>query len=653
MRHAITGLLLVLLLPVVVATSPVGFEFVDDGDYLHTWNGNPDGADRANIWQDAASGYSQFFNGFDLDDAKGRAQWLTHRFGLAYYNAGGHFTYFSESVLDDYNLSVQSDNLTFWNQSVVNCDFGPCFGWLRGQERFDRYMENSFFVSSDRAFSFHNALWYVWEFDDVQIENDTVVDEVFYCFLDGGVESCDTFFLDSTEEFEVDGVTQIFIRDSVSKRGHFVFGEDVLRLRYEGDGDVLVMAAMNDGVAPSGWSGTEVVRMWWIDAALAGEVTVDYTGQRSGYIKKVSTGFSYYYEAYYNTNALVGRNVSGSGVEKRGFFTFNLSSLPEDANVTNVSIFLDVVTVADSQPSEWRDRFFSGCNEVVEDGNGLNAGPGTSAGDWDDGHNTGASVIWEDACGYNYPCDAWVVLADDLSDSAALNATRSVRENLSYFIAMRDDSLYEAGQIWEASYGVTSKGKVLLKVWYTYGVTDEAEARVAIVEGILSTGYDLFIYNDTVVDTVMADGVMSNGRFDRVAYSPSSQAWAFNYLTAGDAFTFMSPLYNWSFFWENYSLYYDDIVEQADSFIESTPRMGRLTDCVDVGAEWDCDEICSGFGLTCVEGCYDFDYGSVLTAGIYYFYDNCAESPSGPVAITTCNEEFPVGYDEAVKCCCT
>ena len=100
-------------------------------------------------------------------------------------------------------------------------------------------------------------------------------------------------------------------------------------------------------------------------------------------------------------------------------------------------------------------------------------------------------------------------------------------------------------------------------------VTDEAEARSAVDEGITNTIPDATIFTDRQLYTVNQAGVQEAGRFDKVALL-SSQRWFFNYKTGSETLTGMSGIPTVVNVWENQSLTYSQIVQQVESLISQT-----------------------------------------------------------------------------------
>ena len=100
-------------------------------------------------------------------------------------------------------------------------------------------------------------------------------------------------------------------------------------------------------------------------------------------------------------------------------------------------------------------------------------------------------------------------------------------------------------------------------------VTDENEARQAIVEGIANTIPTASIRTNLQLYTTNTTDHQGTGRFDKVAFL-GSQRWAFNYLTENDTPTGVPPLKTTVNVWEKTGLTYHQIVSQVETFINFT-----------------------------------------------------------------------------------
>ncbi|MEK6917838.1 MAG: hypothetical protein AABW51_02720 [Nanoarchaeota archaeon] len=101
-------------------------------------------------------------------------------------------------------------------------------------------------------------------------------------------------------------------------------------------------------------------------------------------------------------------------------------------------------------------------------------------------------------------------------------------------------------------------------------VTNETEARNAVIQGISNAIPNATIYTDLPLDARYFNGTQKTGSFDKVAFY-NNQIWAFNYITNGENYTNMSSS---SFkvlnVWESTSLSSNDIVSQVQNYISST-----------------------------------------------------------------------------------
>ncbi|MFH1840080.1 MAG: LamG domain-containing protein [Nanoarchaeota archaeon] len=100
-------------------------------------------------------------------------------------------------------------------------------------------------------------------------------------------------------------------------------------------------------------------------------------------------------------------------------------------------------------------------------------------------------------------------------------------------------------------------------------VTNETEARQAILEGINNSIPTATIYIDQQIYTVTLSNQQTMGSFDKVAIL-GNQTWAFNYLTSGESYTNVNGLGTTVNIWENETLSYSQIVTQVESLIDGT-----------------------------------------------------------------------------------
>jgi len=457
---------------------PIGYEYLTSENHLHTWNQNPLGVNESNIWFNASSGYLQFFNGEDKWEALERSKWLTHRFGLAYYNAQG-FNLYSKNKLGEVTSEVYSDNATMWKQLLYDCksiagrEF--CAGWKRKQLLTSTHMENSFYFrvnNTQPPFTFNKPIWYSWGFENISIENDDTYDKVIYCNMTSidrsvpvWVERCDEYRADSQETFEIDNLTYLNIQDSNTKVGHELIWENTtfIRLRHEPDNPML-LAKINNGEPLIDWRGIDSTKMWWID--LTSDTAPDTTNEVTGWINKTA-GIGIKSTAVNNTPPLIGYRRLSPFTQKRGVQTFNVSSLPKYINISSVNLFHSEASHT-SGPFNWKIQIFTtGDGSVASDGyDGGNVGLDNST-DWDDGNST--NVVDFDAdgyCGGNFPCDFWI----KLGKSAETDINQTIQQELDWFtIRIIDVSQHDftSPTSWEYQMQIVARLKSLIKTNYT------------------------------------------------------------------------------------------------------------------------------------------------------------------------------------------
>ena len=100
-------------------------------------------------------------------------------------------------------------------------------------------------------------------------------------------------------------------------------------------------------------------------------------------------------------------------------------------------------------------------------------------------------------------------------------------------------------------------------------VTDEAEARAAITEGISNIISEASVRTDLQLYTTNVTGHQGTGRFDKTTFL-GTQRWAFNYLTGNDTYTLMPGLRTTVNVWEKTGLTYRQIVTQVETLINQT-----------------------------------------------------------------------------------
>lgn len=502
----------------------VGYEYI--GEILHTWIGD---SDKENIWFNSSTGYLQFFNGEDIIDATDRSHWLINRFGLAYYNPNGAFKYISKDHLNNSIHEISIDETTKWNQMLYKClnlstdnnkrEF--CAGWKRGQNVGDTYMKNNFHFSVNETqapFTFAKEMWYVWEFEDIQIENDDNLDYVEYCHnntyeteqynessnttttINVTAYRCDAFDLDSIDSFEIENVKEFYIRDKETLRGHKVIWNDTteVRLRYEGDGDVLLLSPIGTLVD---YEGIESIRMWWIDD-LHERKFADTTQYMSGHIHFESGA----YLTYNNTNPYIGFEDTGrTPPQDRGFIGFNISAMDLNhtyINITSIRFFHGVSSITEegANPTDWINKFYTSRsisdNGKLEKGDWSNFNPAELflTKDWAIYPEDTYLDVWTDN---NYSEEAWVYFNESLHNGS----------DSWYHIVITDNSLASGGDDW--GYTVWLDGRSFLEVNYTvtlptidvnittanftrYNLSNEASGRfIKNITGLVNSTYNL------------------------------------------------------------------------------------------------------------------------------------------------------------------
>ncbi|MFH1376748.1 MAG: hypothetical protein ABIH25_03865 [Candidatus Woesearchaeota archaeon] len=575
----------------ISADSQIGYEHTDN--FLHTWNQNPLGEAEANIWQNVNSNYMQFFNGKNITDAIERSGWVNFVFGLGYYQ-GGSFKTFESDVLSNPIVIIESDNSTYWNQSVYKSEALWGAGWNREQSLNDLFMENTFWW--DTNFESPHQLYYVWKFKDINILNDNSDDIFRYCYdeiisNESVTRHCPEVAIDSTSSFEENIVDSFQIIDSKTKVGHYITWDenDNIILRYDGDGEPMLLRKIEN------LQGYDEIKYNWIDAgqpicengldADGSAIMCNYHNESgSGYIYYYATLMSSGYLAYIDVNLKIGeRRVVSNSTEYRGYYLFdtNTSGIPEGSNITAVSIWHGVppVPFATGTVSDWRSGFYTCGDDCIMDDGGINNtetefndGNYTTLIDWDDDTGKHSPI-----CGGNEPCESLIMLGDDVNDIAVKDFQEAFDNNRFYSVVIRDASLWSSDEEWwHLSDGVDSNGAdstnmTYLKINFTAPdyVYNETEARDAISEGINNTIPTATQYQDQQIYTVTLNNTQTTGYFDFIAIL-NNQTWAFNYLTGSDSYTNVNSLSYIVNVWENEKLNYDEIVTQVESLINDT-----------------------------------------------------------------------------------
>ncbi|MFH1376600.1 MAG: LamG domain-containing protein [Candidatus Woesearchaeota archaeon] len=575
------------------AETNIGYEYTDN--FLHTWNQNPLGEAESNIWQNISSDYTQFFNGANLTDARERSTWLTNEFGLGYYQ-NTNFNWLSQNHLSNFTNIIESDNQTYWNQSIYKCKSNNnqeyCAGWIRGQKLNDKYMENSFTWWAPNQFNTNIPIYYVWKLKDINIENNNDYDKVYYCNIQNiGNDTnpyydriCSSFTLDNKDSFEILNLTDfIEIRDKESERGHIIKWNDTtnMRLRYEGDGNILLLLQIKN------INTQDKVELYWIDAGPIsctsgdGIICVDDDYEVSGYINGQKSN----YTAFNNTDPRTGRDRRSPLTEWRAYFAFNLndSNIPKDAYNFTIRIWngLTEYSPENDGPSDWKTKIYTCGDDCVADGSGLEGG--ATGGDWADGNYSGIEINWDEEptnCIANNPCETYITIANSTIGSDVIKQFNLSLQNDRWFhVIYWDNSDYLSDQHWYSNWDISgadgdSTIRNLLNITYTLPPTDnETEAREAISEGINNIIPTSIEYQDKQIYTVGLDRANTIGSFDAVAVL-NNQDWAFNYITSNESYTNVNPLLNILNVLENENLNYNQIVSGTETSIKDNIMYG-------------------------------------------------------------------------------
>jgi len=579
--------LIILTISISSADTNIGYEYTNN--FLHTWNQNPLGEAESNIWQNITSDYTQFFNGANLTDARERSTWLTNEFGLGYYQ-NTNFNWLSQNHLSDYTNIIESDNETYWNQSIYKCKTNNnqkyCAGWIRGQKLNDKYMENSFVWWAPNQFNTNIPIYYVWKLKDINIENDNDYDKVFYCNIENiGNETdpyydriCSSFTLNNPDSFEILNLTDFEIRDKETERGHVIIWNDTteMKLRYEGDGNILLMSKINN------INTQDKVELYWIDAGPIsctsgnGIICIDNDNSMTGYLNNQNLIIT----AYVNTSPRTGKDRNSPVKEQRAYFGFNLndSDIPKDAYNFTIRIWngLTESTPENEGPSDWKTKIYVCGDDCVADGSGLE---GNIGGDWANGNYSGIEINWDEEptnCIANEPCETYITIANSTIGSNVIDEFNLSLQNDRWFhVIYWDNSDYLSEEHWYKNWDIFGAEddqtiRTLLNITYSVDyITDETEARQSISEAINNTIPSAVQSQDQQIYTVTLNNDQTIGYFDIVAVL-NNQTWAFNYLTGSDSYTNVNSLGNIVNVWENETLDYDEIVTQVESLINNT-----------------------------------------------------------------------------------
>jgi len=464
--------------------TPIGYEYVEN--YLHTWNENPV-ENHQDIWFNISSNYLQFFNGESLEDAKQREKWLKHEFAIARYNPD--FEIYSPPF--DPEHTITSDNSTFWNSTLKDCITpSKCYGLKRGQERTSYYMRNSLFWDWRGNVNFDP--FFVWKFAEVDIENNNVLDVVVYCNmsrLDGEYyERCSEFSNDLNYTFEIDNVTQFALLDSQTRRGHYIFTNNTpVRLRFEGNGEPMLLSKVDLA------NEYDQLDLYWIDFRDFFNISVDAVNEVSGYLKKVGVITS----SYNNSDAATGLDTRFLGTEYRAYFSFNISSIPENASIQSIRIWTQTGTVQPNpivQTGNWKTNFSVCGDDCIADENGLKTndwtdGKGVRVLDWDNDEGDGACTALS-----NKPCSRWVTLFHNntiYSDTTARNELETAMENDNWYsVLLYDKSDYNARDYfwWWFKVVTNPSEKVPVKLEINYSL---AEINMSLLNPLNDSSFNL------------------------------------------------------------------------------------------------------------------------------------------------------------------
>ncbi|MFH2028816.1 MAG: LamG domain-containing protein [Nanoarchaeota archaeon] len=594
-RKQFTGISIVIIFILLAfsissADTDIGYEHSDN--FLHTWNQNPLGEAESNIWQNISSDYTQFFNGVNLSDARERSTWLTNEFGLGYYQ-NSNFNWLSQNHLSDFTNIIESDNETYWNQSIYKCKSNNnqeyCAGWIRGQKLNDKYMENSFVWWAPNQFNTNIPIYYVWKLKDINIENDNDYDKVYYCNIQNiGNETdpyydriCSSFTLDNEDSFEILNLTDFEMRDKETERGYVIIWNDTteMRLRYEGDGNILLLSKIQN------INTQDKVELYWIDAGPIsctsgnGIICIDNDNSMTGYLHIQGLTIT----AYVNTSPRTGKDRNSPFKEQRAYFGFNLndSDIPKDAYNFTIRIWngLKESIPENEGPSDWKTKIYVCGDDCIADGNGLEGG----IEDWGDGNYSGIELNWDEEptnCIANNPCETYITIANSTIGSNVLEQFNQSLQNDRWFhVIYWDNSDYISGEHWYMNWDIFGAEddqtiRTLLNISYTLPPTDnETEARQAISEAINNIIPTSTEYQDKQIYTVNLDRTNTIGSFDSIAVL-NNQDWAFNYVISNESYTSVNPLLNILNVWENESLNYNQIVSEVETSIKDNIMYG-------------------------------------------------------------------------------
>lgn len=219
------------------------------------------------------------------------------------------------------------------------------------------------------------------------------------------------------------------------------------------------------------------------------------------------SGFIYYNGIFYTTTANSNAYESKTrttAVERRGFYAWNLSVIPDEAIVTQVRFYHDLSSKSTNTPVNWRSQFYYSTNIGTLDN-----------GDWNTGTSTNL-VDWSNYCGgTNGPCDTWITLSISGKSSVLPGIYDSIINGTYFTIRSKDSSLTDAtSSSWSFISGVTVRDDCDIEITYscpcenTYCggndyTVDEDEDITCTDENIYLNGNLTVIGNLTLVNTNM------------------------------------------------------------------------------------------------------------------------------------------------------
>ena len=476
--------------------SNIGYEYIGTDNHLHTFNQNPLGLNASNIWFNGTSDYLQFFNGEDRQEALERSSWVEMNFGLGYYKNNGTFEYIVQDHLNGAISNVSSDFETYWQQLLYKClELGGreiCAGWKRGQNTYDRFMKNHFYLYANEPITFNKNVSSLWVMKNIDIMNDGLQNDIVYYCYDDLVPSldnetnitywysqnhCDSIKTNNPNSIIVYNLTSFKVEDTLTKEGHVVLWNQStdVRLRYK-NGNLALESPLTEPLID--WRGIQSTKMWWIDAGPECEDGVfEDSSLPAGYGRSIicpdttnfMTGYIHLqgavgpYTAYKNVDPKHGeRHISRPDQYQRqaywGFNT-NLSEIPKNALIEDVS-FRNVLT--DTQVvatvGNWKTSFYD-CGsdyDCISDFGGLNKSAGDN--DWFLGqmNYTGLQVDWDSdlGCDSNFPCNSSILIGNRTVDtsvknlSAYIGFSASLQNDAWYSLMLIDSSTWSSGDNW-------------------------------------------------------------------------------------------------------------------------------------------------------------------------------------------------------------